>query len=257
MNLFYREYGSGDNTLVILHGLFGSSDNWMSIAKTLEDEFHIYVVDQRNHGQSPHSDEWNYEVMAQDISDFIDEYIGHSTAVLGHSMGGKVAMTLAMQHSEKVKKLLVADIAPRHYPVHHRQILDGLIKVDEANPKSRKEADDVLSDYISEKSIRMFLLKNLGRGENNNLKWKINLEVINDKIEEVGKSQKELEPTDVPTLFVGGEKSDYIRDEDKDLIKELFPESNVIQLKKAGHWLHAEQPESFTTVIKDFMNYEG
>ncbi|QCK13393.1 alpha/beta fold hydrolase [Mangrovivirga cuniculi] len=257
MNLFYREYGSGDNTLVILHGLFGSSDNWMSIAKTLEDEFHIYAIDQRNHGQSPHSDEWNYEVMAQDISEFIDEHIGHSTAVLGHSMGGKVAMTLAMQHPEKVKKLLVADIAPRHYPVHHRQILDGLLKVDKSNPSSRKEADDVLSDYISEKSIRMFLLKNLGRGDDKKLKWKINLQVIDDNIEEVGKSQEELEPTNVPTLFVGGEKSDYIRDEDKDLIKELFPESNVIQLKNAGHWLHAEQPESFTTVIKDFMNYDG
>ncbi|NMM49802.1 alpha/beta fold hydrolase [Marinigracilibium pacificum] len=255
MNLFYREYGKGENTLVILHGLFGSSDNWMSIAKALEDDYHIYVIDQRNHGQSPHSEEWNYEVMAKDIAEFIDENIGHETAVLGHSMGGKVAMTLALRYPEKVKKLLVADIAPKYYPIHHRTILDGLLKVEEEKPKSRNDADKILEEYIPQQSIRMFLLKNLGRNSTKELQWKINLQVINEKIEEVGKAQNEYSSTQIPSLFVGGENSDYILDDDKELIRNLFPKSNIIYLKNAGHWLHAEQPESFTKVIKDFMNY--
>ena len=185
MKLNFKKTGTG-KPLVILHGLFGSADNWFSIAKELEKDFTLYLVDQRNHGDSPHSEEWNYGVMVEDLKELIDEEGLDRIYLMGHSMGGKTAMNFAVEYPERVDRLIVADIAPRYYEVHHQTILEGLnsIKLDQI--KSRKEADDQLAKYIDEVGIRQFLLKSLGRNSEGFV-WKINLPVITENIEEIPK----------------------------------------------------------------------
>lgn len=252
MKLNFKKSGSGV-PLIILHGLFGSADNWFSVAKELEKDFTLYLIDQRNHGDSPQSGDWNYEVMAEDIKELMDDERIGSANLMGHSMGGKTAMKFAFKYPEKVNKLIVADIAPRFYPVHHQEILEGLnaIPIDEL--KSRKEADDILSKYINNTGIRQFLLKSLGRNESGGFMWKINLPVITQKIDNVGEEIVSDKTFDKPTLFMGGENSDYISDNDKEEISELFPNSHVIFIKNAGHWLHAEQPAAVVETVRAFL----
>jgi esterase len=164
MKLNYKKTGTGE-PLIILHGLFGSADNWFSIAKELEKNYTLYLLDQRNHGDSPHSEEWNYQVMAEDVKELMDNENIESAFLMGHSMGGKTVMAFALQYPEKVKKLIVADIAPRYYPLHHQVILEGLNAIPMDQIKSRKDADDILSKYVSNIGIRQFLLKSLGRND--------------------------------------------------------------------------------------------
>jgi esterase len=252
MKLNFKKTGQGA-PLIILHGLFGSADNWFSIAKELESDFTLYLIDLRNHGDSPHSDEWDYDVMAKDINEFIEDQKIEAAFLMGHSMGGKTAMNFAMKYPEKVSKLIVADIAPRYYPLHHQHILEGLNAVPIDSLKSRKEADDVLSQYITIPGIRQFLLKSLGRGDDGGFVWKINLSVITEKIANVGTALESNTTFEKPTLFMGGEKSDYIRSEDKEEIDRLFPNSHIIYIKNAGHWLHAEQPAAVVETVKAFL----
>lgn len=251
MKLNFKKIGSGP-PLVILHGLFGSADNWYSISKELDTEFTIYLVDQRNHGDSPHSDEWNYQVMADDLLEMLDEEGLEKVYLMGHSMGGKTAMTFAVTNPERVERLIVADISPKYYPVHHEVILDGLQSIDLSNIKSRKEADDALASYIPEIGIRQFLLKNLGR-TSEGFNWKINLPVIVEKIEEVGEELEEDSKYEGPTLFLAGEKSNYIQEKDLPTILAHFPEYDLITIPKAGHWLHAEQPHAVVEEIRRFL----
>ncbi|MDX5477329.1 MAG: alpha/beta fold hydrolase, partial [Cyclobacteriaceae bacterium] len=234
MKLNFKKSGQGE-PLIILHGLFGSADNWFSIAKELEKDFTLYLVDQRNHGDSPHSDEWNYQVMAEDLKELMDDEALDSAYIMGHSMGGKTVMTFAMNYPAKVKKMIVADIAPRFYPLHHQRILEGLNAIPMGELKSRKEADDILAKYINIPGIRQFLLKSLGRDENGKFIWKINLPVITEKIANVGEELKSGTPFEKPTLFMGGANSDYITEKDKEEIERLFPNSHVIYIKDAGH----------------------
>lgn len=252
MKLNFKKSGSGE-PLIILHGLFGSADNWFSIAKELEKDFTLYLVDQRNHGDSPQSEDWNYEVMADDIHELMDAEGIAKANLMGHSMGGKTVMKFAFKYPEKVNKLIVADIAPRFYPVHHQRILEGLnaIPIDEL--KSRKEADDILSEYIKIPGIRQFLLKSLGRNESGGFMWKINLPVITEKIEIVGEEIVSDKTFDKPTLFMGGENSDYITEKDKEEIAEMFSNSHIIFIKNAGHWLHAEQPAAVVETVRAFL----
>ncbi len=237
---------------MILHGLFGSADNWFSIARELKEDFTLYLVDQRNHGDSPKSDEWNYEVMAEDLHELLDSEGLEQVYLMGHSMGGKTAMTFALESPDRVAKLIVADIAPRYYPVHHQQILKGLNSLDLKNIQSRKEADELLSQYIPEPGTRQFLLKSLGRDQSGFV-WKINLPVITENIEEVGQPQESEEEYSGDTLFLAGEKSDYIRDEDCELIYSFFPKYQLIKVANAGHWLHADQPMAVIREIKKFL----
>lgn len=239
--------------MIILHGLFGSADNWFSIAKELEKDFTLYLVDQRNHGDSPHSDEWNYKVMAEDIKELMEEEGIEKAFFMGHSMGGKTVMNFALRYPEKVMKLIVADIAPRHYPVHHQTILEGLTSVNLKEIKSRKEADDQLAKYIKEAGIRQFLLKSLGRNKDGDFIWKINLSVIKEKIENVGEALDYDSTFDKLTLFMGGANSDYIQEKDKEEIDKYFPNSHLIYIKNAGHWLHAEQPQAVIDTVKAFL----
>lgn len=252
MKLNFRKTGSGE-PLIILHGLFGSADNWFSIAKELDKNFTLYLVDQRNHGDSPHSDEWNYKVMVEDINELMEAEGIEKAFFMGHSMGGKTVMNFALRYPEKVIKLIVADIAPRHYPVHHGTILEGLASINLHDIKSRKEADEQLTKFVSEVGIRQFLLKSLGRNEKGDFIWKINLSVIIDKIGNVGEALDYDNSFDQQTLFMGGANSNYIQDKDKHDIDRYFPNNHLIYIKNAGHWLHAEQPQAVIDTVKAFL----
>ena len=251
MQLNFKKSGSGP-ALVILHGLFGSLDNWFSIAKELMEHYTLYLVDQRNHGDSPHSNEWNYGVMVEDLRELLDAEGLDSVYLMGHSMGGKTVMNFAVNYSERVRKLIVGDIAPRYYPIHHQVILEGLNALDLSQLQSRKEADDLLAPYIPELGIRQFLLKSLGR-DANGFAWKINLPVITQHIEEVGKALDEETVFEGPTLFLGGANSSYIQEKDLSDMKHHFPNCTWISIPNAGHWLHAEQPQAVVTEIRKFL----
>ncbi len=252
MKLNYKKTGTG-SPLLILHGLFGSADNWFSIAKELEKEFTLYLIDQRNHGDSPQSDTWNYKVMAQDLKELMDGEGLEKAYLMGHSMGGKTVMNFALTYPERVEKLIVADIAPRYYPVHHQTILEGLNAIDLKNLKSRKEADDILAEYVEEIGIRQFLLKSLGR-DADGFVWKINLPVITKNIDEVGQAVPKGKKYTGPVLFLTGENSKYIQEKDMEEILELFPGYELVTVKNAGHWLHAEQPKAVVEEVLDFLS---
>src|SRR5690606_14107228 len=230
MKLNFKKSGQGE-PLIILHGLFGSADNWLSIAKGLENDYTLYLLDQRNHGDSGHSHQWDYQSMADDLKEFMEDQGLEKAHLLGHSMGGKTAMTFALEYPGKVDRLIVVDIAPRFYKVHHQSILDGLNAIDMDALKSRKEADDILSQYEEEKGTRQFLLKSLGRNEEGKFIWKINLPVITAQIENVSQPIESDNSFDHPTLFIAGANSRYIQDKDKADIEKLFPNSNIIKIK--------------------------
>lgn len=251
MQLNFKKSGTGP-PLVILHGLFGSLDNWFSIAKELVDHYTLYLVDQRNHGDSPHSTEWNYGVMVEDLRELLDAECLDSVYLMGHSMGGKTVMNFAVTFPERVRKLIVGDIAPRYYPIHHQRILEGLNALNLQTLQSRKEADDQLAAFIPELGIRQFLLKSLGR-DANGFAWKINLPVITEQIEEVGKALEEGTIFDGPTLFLGGVNSSYIQQQDLPDINTHFPNAEWVSIPDAGHWLHAEQPEAVVKAIRRFL----
>lgn len=251
MKLNFKKAGSGP-PLVILHGLFGSADNWFSIARELQESFTLYLVDQRNHGDSPQSDEWNYQVMAEDLLELLDDEGLGNVYLMGHSMGGKTAMNFALAHPDRVAKLIIADIAPRYYPVHHQSILKGLNALPLTELQSRKEADEKLAAYIPEAGIRQFLLKSLGRDENGFV-WKINLPVITANIEEVGQELESEEKYEGKTLFLAGANSDYVTDSDCEEIYAFFPNYDLIKVPNAGHWLHAEQPQAVVREIVKFL----
>ena len=252
MKLAYQETGEGE-AIIILHGLFGSSDNWLSVAKELSENYKVYLLDLRNHGDSPHTEEFTYAAMAEDIAEFVQQHQIKDPIVVGHSMGGKTAMRFSVEHPELLKKLVVVDIAPRYYPPHHQTILAGLKAIDVENLKSRKEADTVLSEYINELGVRQFLLKNLGRSKGGGYEWKLNLPVIDEKIENIGEALGEDKHFDKPTLFINGTTSNYIKKEDEEMIRKIFPNASIQPIEGAGHWVHAEKPEEFLSVLQSFI----
>ena len=252
MELNFKKIGQGQ-PLLILHGLFGSADNWLGIANDLKKNYTLYLVDQRNHGDSPHHEEWDFKVMSDDILDFVEKQNLEKTHIMGHSMGGKAAMNFALNHPGRVEKLIVVDIAPRYYPVHHQTILDGLNAIDLNQLKSRNAADEILAKYEKDKGVRQFLLKSLGRNDQGNYFWKINLPVITEKIENVSRAIDHQGSFDKPTLFMGGANSQYIQDSDKEEIEKYFPNSQIIKMKNAGHWIHAEQPEAVVKTVRMFL----
>lgn len=252
MDLYFRKHGNGKD-IIILHGLFGSSDNWMSIGKVLSEDFTVWALDQRNHGQSPHSEKFDYEIMAEDLNEFIDKHQINIPNIIGHSMGGKVAMNFASKYPKKLDKLIVADIAPKYYPPHHQSILKGLNSVNLESISSRKEIDEILKKDIPEFGVRAFLMKNIFRTEEGNYGWRINLPVLTKKVNQEGEDQSEKVSFQGKCLFIRGENSNYILDEDFEPIKKAFPNATISTLKNAGHWLHAEQPEAFLDLVKNFF----
>lgn len=254
MKLHFKKQGTGQ-PLIILHGLFGSLDNWQTLGKHFAENFTVYLVDQRNHGQSPHSDEWNYQVMADDLNEFISDQNINNPIVLGHSMGGKTAMLFAVQKPDNLDKLIVADMAPKRYEPHHHQILKALLAVDLDKISSRKEAEDILSEYIKDFGTKQFLLKNLywKDVENKKLAWRFNLNAISKNIEAVGEGiEINKSINNLPALFIRGGKSDYVTENDYGLIKEIFPDAEIKTIEDAGHWLHAEAPEEFYKIVFQF-----
>jgi esterase len=253
MKLYFRKYGSGQ-PMIILHGLFGQSDNWNSLAKQFGDSgFEVFVADQRNHGLSPHSDEWNYKAMSEDLHELIKDNNLVKVILIGHSMGGKTVMQYALDHCEMVDKLIVADIAPKYYPPHNQTVIEALNAVDFSVIKTRKEAEAVLSEYINDFGTKQFLLKNLYWKEEGKLNWRFNLSVITEKIENVGEATPSDKTCDVQTLFIRGKKSDYILDEDLNLIQEIFPRSMLETIAGSGHWVHAEKPKEFFECVINFI----
>jgi esterase len=253
MKLFYRKFGQGQ-PLIILHGLFGQSDNWNSLAKQFADNgFEVYTVDQRNHGLSPHSDVWNYQAMNDDVLELINDNRLQNVILLGHSMGGKTAMQFAVQHETILDKLIVVDIAPKHYSLHHQDVLAALSEVDFNVVKTRKEVETILSKHISDFGTKQFLLKNIYWEENGDLNWRFNLKVIAQQIENVGEETPKDTTSNTPTLFIRGEKSNYISDNDWKLIQDIFPRSMLETITDAGHWVHAEKPKEFFECVMAFV----
>lgn len=245
----------GEGTpFIILHGFLGMSDNWKTMGqKFSEHGFQVHLVDQRNHGHSFHSDEFNYDVLVKDLKNYCDTNNLQEIVLLGHSMGGKTAMLFASKYPQMVSKLIVADISPRYYPVHHDGILKGLSALDFDAIKSRGEADEVLSSYVTDFGTRQFLLKNLYWVEKGKLGLRMNLNVLKEEVSEIGEplpAQARFEKT---TLFLKGDRSEYIGEEDETIIRNHFPNVQIETISNAGHWLHAENPEAFFNAVIKFI----
>ena len=257
MKLNFKKFGTGQ-PLIILHGLFGSLDNWQTLGKQFAENFTVFLVDQRNHGQSPHSKEWNYEVMVDDLMELMKDENIENPIVIGHSMGGKTAMLFAVRNPGILRKLIVADMAPKYYEPHHQQIIQALTAVDFDKVKSRKEVEEILFKYIKDLGTMQFLLKNIYWEdlENKILGWRFNLEVISENIKTVGMAIPENKPAEhLPALFIRGGKSDYIQDKDKESIKKIFPLAEIKTIENAGHWVHAEAPAEFYNMVIQFIAY--
>lgn len=252
MKLHFRTLGEG-YPLLLLHGVFGSSDNWQTLGKVFSESYKVYLIDLRNHGNSPHSDEFNYELMMKDVVELMDDEKMDKAHVLGHSMGGKVAMHLATHFPDRISKLIVVDIAPKYYAPHHQQIFEGFHSVDLPNLKSRKEADDQMAEVISNMGVRLFILKNLNRDKDGNFSWKLNVNAIENSIEEVGGSIDEGVSFNGKTLFIAGGKSDYIKTEDHSIIESYFPGARMETVEGAGHWVHAEKPDELGELVLGFL----
>jgi pimeloyl-ACP methyl ester carboxylesterase len=254
MILYSNTFGEGKSFL-ILHGFLGMGDNWKTLAKQFSDaNFEMHLIDQRNHGRSFHSDDFDYEIMVEDLKRYCDTNNLNDIILLGHSMGGKAAMLFATKYPELVDRLIVADISPRYYPVHHDGILEGLLQLDFSALQSRGEADKSLAHFVSDKGTRMFLLKNLYWVEKGQLGLRMNLPVLRDNVSEVGEALPIHATFSKPTLFLRGDRSEYIGVADEAIIHRHFTDSKIATIANAGHWLHAENPEDFFDAVINFVS---
>lgn len=250
--------------MVVVHGLYGSSDNWVNIGKRLAEKHTVYMVDQRNHGRSPFSNSHSFNDMRDDLAEFFEKHNIEYATLLGHSMGGKAAMWFAFDYPEKVEKLVIADIAPKDYLslkedsqfYLHQNILLAMMEIDFTKIKSRNDVDDFLAQKIDDVNIRQFLLKNVAKDKTSHLyKWRVNAGVLYDHLDEIvsGVNKNWLDEripiTNYPVIFIRGMKSKYILPEDEPMIKAIYPDSRIIDIPDAGHWLHAEQPELFMKAV--------
>jgi pimeloyl-ACP methyl ester carboxylesterase len=269
MKLFFRKYGDAGPPLIIVHGLYGSGDNWVSIARDLSDKFEVYVVDQRNHGQSPHSSVHDYPAMREDLKKLMDVEGIDQAVLIGHSMGGKTIMSFAIEWPDRVAALISVDIAPKSYSKlalasrnapNHSGMIDALMDLDLVNAESREELDLELRPKIGSDRIRSFLLKNVRRDGNGKFSWRLNLEALDNNLERIFEG---MDPdavkedggiTGFPALFISGANSDYIQAGDHQLIKTFFPAAEIVSLPGAGHWVHAEQPALLVKTIRYFLD---
>lgn len=253
MKLHSKILGEG-KPLLILHGFLGMSDNWKTLGNQFAEEgYEVHLIDQRNHGRSPHSDAFSYELMARDIVEYCETNQLEKINIIGHSMGGKTAMFLATTYPDLVQKLIVVDIAPKYYAPHHQKILEGLAFLNSQELTSRKTADAKLSTYVEEPSVRQFLLKNLYWKEKNKLGLRLNLKSLTQHIENISELLPKEKRFSGKTLFVKGEKSGYLLESDKENIQEHFPKAEFVSIKNAGHWVHAENRKGFFTEVMTFL----
>ena len=252
MKLHYKLYGQGP-PVVVLHGLFGSLENWHYISGQLAARFQVYGVDQRNHGRSPHAPEIDYKVMAADLLEFLDDHGLASAHLLGHSMGDKTAMQFAMLYPQRVRRLVVVDIAPRSYEPSHREILDAMLRLQPGRYRSRLEMDQALSSAIPEPAVRQFLLKSVTRDGDGQFAWRLNLDALSANYDRITAALSEEGPCPAPALFISGELSDYLRPGDHATILRLFPEAVFRVIPGASHWVHAEAPGPFLRAVLEFL----
>jgi esterase len=263
MKMFFRKLGEG-SPLIIVHGLYGSSDNWLTIGKALARNFQVFLVDLRNHGNSPHTDRHTYTLMKLDLLEFLDRYDIEKAILVGHSMGGKTVMHFASDYPERVGSLIVIDIAPKSYHsltdfssqvTDHMNILNGMQSMDFSIVKTRADADAQLAGYVRSSRIRNFLLKNIRRNRDHTYSWKINVPVLIRELPSIlgGMKIPETGITGFPVLFVRGENSPYILDTDFPEINKFFPLAEFVTIPGAGHWLHAEKPELLVKTLRYFL----
>lgn len=257
MELFYREFGVG-RPAIILHGLFGQSDNWVTVGRRIADQFHVYIPDQRNHGQSLHTSIHSFPAMADDLAEFIEEHQIENPVLIGHSMGGKVAMTYALENPGKVKKLVIIDISPRKYPerITHTQVISQMMSIDLNTVTTRGEVERILELKISDSRTRMFIMKNLYYKIHGKLAWRLNLEAINQSMDLLFDGIRSENQYNGPALFIRGGKSDYVPDEDMPLIKSMFPQAIIKTIPGASHWVHADAPEELCYLLSGFLGRE-
>ena len=252
-HLYTLEYGDGP-ALIILHGLLGASGNWHTLSRSVfAKHFKVFALDLRNHGRSPHHDVFDYPSMVGDVIEFMDHRRLDEAFVLGHSMGGKAAMWMALQHPDRISRLIVADMAPKAYPPHHLQLLEALRALDLKQYTSRADIDNALAEEIEDTRIRQFLLKNLTSNGAGSYSWKMNLPAIYSNYERINQELTHTNSFTKPTLFIRGGRSAYILDEDIPLIQRLFPDAAVATLPEAGHWVHADAPKPFGELVVEFL----
>lgn len=244
--------GQGE-PIVILHGYLGMGDNWKTLANKFSGNYEVHLVDHRNHGRSFHSYDFSYDIMVEDLLVYLQSHKLNKIILLGHSMGGKTAMLFSVTFPEMVDKLIVADIAPRYYPPHHELILKALNSVDFSVVNSRDDVDLVIKEYIPDAGIRQFLLKNVYRKSKNEYAFRFNLKSLTDHNDEVGDGLPNFSQFSGKTLFLKGENSGYISTSDLNEIPSYFPNSKVVTISNAGHWLHAENPADFYKSIVELL----
>lgn len=252
MQLHFKACGSGE-PLIILHGLFGSLDNWHYPSLKLAEDFRVLAIDQRNHGHSPHSLDMDYALMARDLSELIDREQLQRVHVLGHSMGGKTAMQFALNYPEKTAKLIVVDMAPRAYSPRHAQLIEAMLAVDPTAFRTRSQILETLASAIPELALRQFLLKNLESNSAGALHWRIGLREIQMNYDRLRQAVAGGTPFRGPCLFVRGENSDFLTESDWPQIEALFPQARLVTIPRAGHWVHVQNPEAFLNVIRAFL----
>ena len=251
MNLFFREAGNG-TPLIILHGLFGSSDNWYSLSKVFAEKFRVFTIDQRNHGQSPHTPEHDYQLLTADLEEFVKQQNLVHPIIIGHSMGGKTAMNYALKSPDSVGKLIVVDIMPKSYPVHHDSILEGLKSIELSTLRSRGDADVQLKKFVPEPGVRQFLLKSLTRTDSGGFEWRINIPALDANIEAMGTGLVVKGQFNGPTLFIKGASSKYYQPGDEKIVEGFFPNVKWVTLD-TGHWVQAEKPKEFAEAVLSFL----
>ncbi|MDX5436595.1 MAG: alpha/beta fold hydrolase [Pontibacter sp.] len=253
MKLHYKEMGHGQ-PLLILHGLFGTLDNWATLAKRFAEHYNVFLVDLRNHGRSPHSEQHDYDAMADDVLRLVDELGIPTPAIMGHSMGGKVAMKYALKYPTRLTKLIVVDIAPKAYPPHHDEIIEALQSVDLSQTTSRSEIDAQLAKSIKEEDVRLFLMKNLYRKEDSTFGWRMNIDALEKNYDQIAAAITADVPFKKHALFIKGGRSGYIKQEDiYGSIEHLFTLVEVETIPEAGHWVHAEAPDKVYNLVTRFL----
>jgi pimeloyl-ACP methyl ester carboxylesterase len=246
LSLHFRKYGDTGPSLIILHGFLGSLDNWHTLAtQWSQNGLTVYSLDLRNHGKSPHTKDHSIDLMADDLFHFIREHQLDQVILLGHSMGGKVAMQCAIDHTELIKLLIVSDIAPRAYSRGaHDAVFQAIFHVALENIQNRKQAEEAMTPFLGDFGTRQFILKSLER-EGDSFRWKFNIQTLYDTYDEAIRQISSDHPVLIPTHFIRGDQSLYIRDEDRKEILALFPNATLTTIKSAGHWIHADQPQAF------------
>jgi esterase len=252
LQLKYKTFGQGE-PVIILHGLFGTADNWQTIGKRLSEQYSVFLPDLRNHGRSPHDPDMNYELMADDLLHFMESNWMFKARIVGHSMGGKTAMKFALKYPDMVEKLVVVDIAPKLYTGGHQEIFEAMLSLDLDAISSRDEAEAQLAQRIKDESVRLFLLKNMSRNQAGGYQWKMNLPVIYEHYQEILSRIDGDTPYEGETLFVRGGRSNYIADTDMPDIQRLFPSARLETIPTAGHWIHADAPDEFCEHLHHFL----